>query len=120
MNWRRGLIRLWALLSLVWIVSVTAYGISDWNYVRGWYEVVPAPKSGTIVPPSDLPDKPKINDPFAKPDATGPWTKYQSKPAPMRHSFPTYLAFALIPPLGSFAVGWGIVWVLAGFRPIKP
>jgi len=31
MNWRRGLLRLWVLASVIWCALVGAYAISDWR-----------------------------------------------------------------------------------------
>lgn len=40
MNWRRGLIRLWVALSLVWVAATAAWAAHDWyENIYGWEDV---------------------------------------------------------------------------------
>ena len=91
----RGLLRLWLVLSVLWIAGV---GIHAW-WAIPLYE---NPISWGAIPVEPLSDAPPL------PDA--PWIIEQ------RAAIRFAILLALVPPAFVLALGWALAWALKGFR----
>ena len=112
MNWKRGLLRLWAVVAVLW-VGVAFYSNDTVQRVRDAYAVddwTPVgPSAAAPVAPRDLlAARPWENDPIV------------SAAAPLKPSiWPPLFDFAklaFIPPLLLLALGYIGLWVGRGFR----
>jgi hypothetical protein len=103
MNWTRGLLRLWLVLSILWICAAGLAAIFVWNSdarLRASAAQL-AEREAECGP--DAPNR-------------GPWCNYadveRAYPAP----FLVYTSFVLGPPIALFVLGWTGLWVARGFR----
>lgn len=110
MNLQRGLLRLWVVLSVLWVVLVV--GTAYW---REWLPhehdvrciTVPAPPKGTV-------------------DPRGCWSispggleiqfKRESDLKPFAPIATRYAALAMLPVIGVFGLAMLIKWIVGGFR----
>ena len=109
MNWRRGLLRAWVLLSGLWILTIaTLAGVASYNDWR--IESV----MGTPVPKTDRPDfvQSDQQDTLAKLDEQYGIRLYK----PDHPTVAGYMLIALAPPAAILVLGLGVFWVIAGFR----
>jgi hypothetical protein len=104
MNWRRGLFRLWLLLSVLWGAAVCAYVYEAW-WINPW----------RVVSQTDID--------CLSPNPPGPWCNYRPKTfsfeqaaADLPRPLWVYVIAAVGLPAGSFAAALGIFWIMAGFR----
>lgn len=112
MRWRRGLFRVWVLVSSIWIIGVAGAAIADWRDH-------PAPACATKATGGPWCSYRSSTDPYAgiatpvipqpPPGYTlvGPGAAFTPWP---------YLWLALGVPTATLAMGVAIFWVLAGFH----
>jgi len=105
MNWRRGLFRLWLVVSLLWVGSVT-WVIYDHERDRAYRDALDKAcmedKKLQGASPFDCFDSPAAM--FANLPRTTSWL--------LKH----YATWALLPPLVTLALGIAGRWILVGFR----
>ncbi len=104
MNWRRGLLRLWLVLSLCWIVGVGALAWERGPVTsrdRALAACFEAKKAEGVNVFDCLNEVTPRNDPMTSADI----------PSAIRE----YGAYALLPPLIAFVLGLLGAWVAAGF-----
>ena len=105
MNYRRGLLRLWLLASVLWIALV------GWLYVS---EITIALQSSPVVaeakPPGAASSMTKEDNPFLSMKRS----RYDKKPESM---LPGIARAAFLPPLLLLALGVMFGWALRGFKP---
>jgi len=108
MNWRRGLLRLWVVLSVLWVVLVVGT-----VYRREWLPhehdvrctTVPAPPRGTV-------------------DPLGCWSvspggleiQFKRDFQPFAPIAARYAVLAVLPVIGAFGLAMLIKWIIGGFR----
>jgi hypothetical protein len=98
MNWRRGLLRTWLVISICWVGVVGGHGVYEWY---SWQVVSETPAS------CDVP-----KDPFRKldPDCleSAPW---------LTPSLPwAVLRLSIGPPAALLLLGAALYWIGQGFR----
>src|SRR5262245_39046965 len=104
MNWRRGLLRLWLVLSLCWIVGVGALAWERGPVAsrdRALAACFEAKKAQGVNVFDCLNEVTARNDPLTSADI----------PSVIRE----YAAYVLLPPLIAFVLGLLGAWVVAGF-----
>src|SRR4051794_3347728 len=99
MNWRRGLLRTWVVVSICWVGVVGGYGVYNW-YNDPWRVVSQKP---------------------ADCGETKPWTKYHKEClelAPWLKSPPLWdvLLHSIGPPSALLLFGVVLWWIGQGFR----
>jgi hypothetical protein len=99
MNWRRGLLRTWLVVSICWVGVVGGQGVYEW-YDDSWRNV---------------PERPANCDP------KNPFTKYVPEcleMAPWLKTYPFWAALRLAigPPAALLLLGAALYWVGQGFR----
>lgn len=110
MAWKRGFLRLWIVLSVVWIAVVVAI----FNPVSHAAELLSRPAWE------------------AAPIVSGSWERYQTDEERLAvaqsqaiasatrrmhwHQLQVSLGFGLIPPLALLLASFGAYWVVSGFR----
>jgi hypothetical protein len=115
MNWRRGLLRLWLVTSLGWIVLVGHLAHTGWWLPRQTAFDQTACADARHANPS-------LGNPFdcfdppspSAPSGTLQFVRIDSPP-PMS-ALVKYAALALLPILAALALGAIIAWIIAGFR----
>jgi hypothetical protein len=109
MKWQRGLFRLWAVLSVGWIVAV---GTFTWSTL---------PRDEEVVPPGYVVDFDKPlpqwdpHDPPPQFDPNQPYTIIRSAERIERIKSGVMVAFAA--PSIVLILGAALAWVVRGFRP---
>src|SRR5208337_3688066 len=111
MNWRRGLLRAWAILSALWVLGSVAIGASQRLEIFVPFEPPPAKGTPSLVPLEQYAcwvtrhsDKATMTLPID--EAWKECVKY-------RLQVP---AIALLPPLIVLALGYACRWVWKGFE----
>jgi|SRR5580700_4849520 hypothetical protein len=100
MNWRRGLLRLWLVASLLWIGFLGWIGyerhvlLSCFNHRKA---------------------NPSLGNPFDCFPATG-FPEYDYL-VPAGAKFYDYFIAAFVPIMGTLIIGMIVAWVASGFRP---
>jgi hypothetical protein len=97
MNWRRGLFRLWFVLSVFWFTAVAVIAFEDESLRRQQLAEQAACSDRRAADPN-------LGDPFGCFDAETkdvPWT--------------TYGAWAVLPPLSALGLGAVARWVMRAF-----
>lgn len=129
MNWRRGLFRLWLVLSVLWIgvvgvITWWKFPVDDWVVVSEEPDRNPPPPGFTVDKPPFDPSKPfTIVKP--RPHEFDPDEYLASKRAEdmraltkERHSAIWFASIlALLPPALVLALGSALVWAFRGFTP---
>jgi hypothetical protein len=103
MNWRRGLLRLWLVLSLCWIVAV---GLYAWPYAWPPY----CRLLGQATTPNEQRNPPGTFTPI-DPNEPAPPETWPCIAATINEFAP----YALLPPLVTLVLGLLGVWVASGF-----
>jgi hypothetical protein len=113
-NWRRGFIRIWVVLSIVWIAGTGALAIYDWikysDYARETWAICK-------MTPEQL--KAAVWE-----RESGCTNRWEFAPANVFAQFggiatpdiPTQAAFTVVPPIALLIGGLSIGWMLGGFR----
>jgi hypothetical protein len=110
MNWRRGLLRVWAVVSAVWIAAVGAAYFIDLRMT----EDVPPPVRACVLPDQSMwvngvhIAKPPVGFVLQTTPSTCPSAQ---PPAPWG-----WIAIAVGLPLLNLGFGGGVVWAAQGFR----
>jgi hypothetical protein len=91
MNWSRGLLRLWMVLSVLWLIIVGAAFIAQPEPIFHFSD-----RDITKVPDREL----------------------LAAAASVRSQQLTFLAAGLGVPATTFVLGWGLLWAVRGFRRI--
>ena len=130
-SWRRGLLRAWIIVSLLWVgTGVAVLTATTWDGPCPYRETAkkeePAPKTG-----SKADDKSKVWDKKAMDDLRKkllePETltleqveklNRQNPPCPWGWLIynPTSLLILIVPPVLLLAIGSALVWIMRGFR----
>lgn len=137
MNWSRGLFRAWAAFSVLWVVCFILYGAANWQLLtgttkymvsgpNGWkYEVTAAtntPPSEILAYVQDWAKGKNFGDCAPKPGPRGPWCNYaiDVDMPPHGGSIWPLVAIMLAGPCLLLAFGWGLRWIVSGFRSPPP
>ena len=105
MNLRRGLLRLWVVFSIAWIIAVGVDAYRLWPAPVGSWTAYQAPKwSYPVIKEQDLP--------------TWYLTPFLNKIVPERESWivRSHLEWTLRPPASAIIIGAALWWAAAGFR----
>jgi hypothetical protein len=104
MNWRRGFLRAWILLSVVWVLVASGYELNRWNDYFNGIRSLRAECQDPKPPPwcLDWSQLPPANF-FDQFDADRPNIRAKA-------------AFIAAPPATLLLCGLAIGWVLLGFR----
>jgi len=102
MNLRRGLLRLWVVFSMAWIIAVGVHAYSVWpkNISNPW-----AAAYRSVGPAPDLPEKATTEEILENLNWLG------ARPFVRPH-----LEWALGPPVAVLIIGGALSWAIAGFR----
>ena len=112
MNLRRGLLRLWVVFSIAWIIAVGFHAYCLWPTPVGpWTAYQALEWSYPVIKAQDLPTRetqPGVID----------LTPFLNKIVPERESWivRSYLELALRPPASAIIIGAALWWAVAGFR----
>ena len=94
MNWRRGLLRVWLLFSVPWILVFFVQALVTWHYISydPWAPLEDSPVRifDSVIPPGQFREVS---------DAIWPW-----------------LAMAVMPPAALLVFGYAFHWVISGFK----
>jgi hypothetical protein len=110
LNIKRGLIRVWAGTSIVWILLVVGTGIA----------VAPQPRMSVVEAPRDVQgDDIKAKLDILEQGLAGKLSNEVVKPSPAEWlSFALFLvALGASFPALAWLAGWWLLWVLRGFQP---
>ncbi len=107
MNWTRGLVRLWVLSSIVWLLVWVGLNVLESFNARN--------RSARPLTETDI-VKCMAENP-------GPWCRYLRRGIgtrvvvdDLRWPSPSQLSLGLIPPIIVYAFGASLFWALSGFR----
>jgi hypothetical protein len=102
MSWRRGLLRLWLLVSALWV------GVVAW--IAYYSAVVPRQTAATCFAAREA-DR-NLGNPFDCFDLASPFADL----IPVSSDIIKYGTWAFAPVVATLVLGLSIAWVLAGFR----
>jgi hypothetical protein len=121
LNWRRGLLRLWLVASVAWVIGVSWFG-----YVN---VIVPRNKAASEHACFEVRrSNPKLGNPFDCFEGnTTPAPPAGFVPDPPRRTiafddliplsaYSNYILIAFLPVIAVLILGLAVVWVVAGFR----
>ena len=100
MNWKRGLVRLWAVASVIWLLFWGTLLVMYALQVRG----------GSDRPPTQS----EIDTCMAK--SPGQWCNDPFVVDTLRWPSPPEIAIGLVPPIIAYAFGAALFWAFSGFR----
>jgi|ERR1051325_12093324 hypothetical protein len=103
MNWRRGLLRLWILASVCWLITIGWFAYQDW-----WLPRQAAFDQQACI---DLRTATRAGNPF---DCFDKGVKFDDL-IPIWRIVSYYLLLALGPAIAVFVFGVAVIWVLTGF-----
>lgn len=119
MNYRRGLIRLWVVLTVLWIVGVAFVSAPD-VYSAFHQAAFKAfiDEDPIVEQPKDTPINPNIPViSLRRPEPRAPWLENQPDWTPNPWGWLLRsTAVALLPPLALLVLGAMLGWVVGGFR----
>ena len=124
MNWRRGLLRVWLVLSVLWLCGTACHLIIEWSTAPP----LPNPQGGIARYPWQMnwteadqkscadartknPSLGNIFDCFDNPYNVVP------EPSPVAHALKVLLIAGVLPPLALLILGLAGRWIFVGFRP---
>jgi hypothetical protein len=121
MNWRRGLLRIWLVLTVAWFVLVAGYGFLASNgRLLDWPEYVWGHAATLLQADPWLKCSPYPHDSLHKNDpACDFWHKSWWD---IREATIHALYWLFLPPFfvltGALAGGFGVQWTMRGFKPL--
>jgi hypothetical protein len=104
MNWRRGFLRVWILLTAAWVLLTGAYELSHWNDYFGGIRSLREECRNSSPPPWCL-DWSQL-----------PPANYFDRFDQDRPKIPGELALVAAPPLALLGCALAIGWAIGGFR----
>ena len=105
MNWRRRLLRLWVIASACWIILVGGV-----TYQEVWISRQVAMEQTACADARGA--NPALGNPFDCFDS-------QVKLIPLGPTLARYAVLAIVPVVGTFALGVAGAWVISGFRQMR-
>jgi hypothetical protein len=133
MNFRRGLFRIWIVLSTLWVLGIGSFIALNTNWITS--PPAPAPKPAqeakSLMPALDalMAQEEAQNASVGTPGKNGipPFPPNggmvvsNEQPAPESNPIPWKTDLALIfgPPLVFYLLGSALLWIIAGFRSLK-
>jgi hypothetical protein len=135
MNWRLGLLRLWVVSTLLWLIACGGWALFQWHNVIGARFPVTDPNGLKFVVTAPVGTAKADVLPFMRNSAVV--KKWQAdcgkdRSAPCRQEIPVqmpgvteyvvrFLVFTISMPVVVFVLGLICVWVIRGFRkPVIP
>lgn len=109
MNWKRGFLRLWAIIAVVWIAGALE-ARKPWRDVG--YLLAEAPTVAVQQVPEDETEASELARLRLEAQHLRAEARRQAAPDNLTQS----AAFVFAPPFGLLIVGWLVVWVGRGFR----
>ena len=103
MNWRRGLLRLWIVGSLCWVVSVGWFAYKRERHIEAGAALTTLCEQDKIA---------QGGNPFA---CIGEWYYEPNIPMDTKRLIKDYAPWTVLPPLGVLIAGLLGYWVFAGF-----
>jgi hypothetical protein len=104
MNWRRGFLRAWFLLSIGWVLLAGAYELNRWNDYFDGIRSVRAECRNLSPPPWCLD--------WSQMPPTNPFDRFD----PDRPKIPAEVVLIVAPPVTLLLCGMAVGWVIGGFR----
>jgi hypothetical protein len=114
MNWRRGLLRAWVVVSICWVVVVGGLGVYYW-YNDPWRVISVKPLRTECQQQAKTPPLCDFD-----PDAYLAGKPQPSAEAHLPASLWTTLLLSILPPVSLFFLGAALLWVGQGFRERMP
>jgi hypothetical protein len=106
MNWKRGLFRLWLLLSICWV------GLRGWDFYEG--VLVPRWSAASAQECFEArKDNPALGNPFGCFDGV---ENHFTDLIPLGRAISQSMAMIAFPPVAVFLFGYVLFWVSHGFR----
>lgn len=126
MNWRRGFLRLWVVLSACWIVATTMVFRPDRDAVFLWSPVATAASSKSATggnvfdqfdnpKPPDLPPGYVLDPPPAPSGKEGGIDLLAPLISDAWDHLRAFSVFAFLPPAAALILGTSLCWVAIGF-----
>jgi hypothetical protein len=104
MNWRRGFLRVWILITAAWVLLTGAYELNRWNDYFGGIRSLRTECRNSSPPPWCL-DWSQL-----------PPTNYFDRFDQDRPKIPGELALVAAPPLALLLCALAVGWAIGGFR----
>jgi hypothetical protein len=130
MNWKKGLFRVWVLVSIAWLIYPCYLLVEQ---IRGLGDDITLHDGeAKFIFPGDLPRDEvhtalvklmQEQDPRSNPVESDKWAdKVMAGYEPRTFIGPIYqfVKIGLGPPIGAFVLGCGLWWTVAGFRSKAP
>lgn len=110
MNWRRGLFRLWAAFTALWLALVVGLTIANWPATPNRADFIFKPVAGST---TGLFDDLETTHPIADREYAA---AVADRKVQVRKNLTTGAGFAVLVPAALFVLGWTLLWVARGFR----